>query len=255
MDEKTPSDVSSQQKKDLHLSFWLGVSAALAVIFAIIALFFAVILLRQGTLLPSAQDKNIPAQDDTQKDEAQDEIVVAPVTDADWVKGDRNAPITIVEFSDTECPFCKQFHETMQSIVKEYDGKVKWVYRHFPLEQLHPRALKEAEALECAGELGGNDGFWKYADRLYAVTPANNKLDPAQLPEIARTVGLNVAKFTECLNSGKYAEKVQNYITQAENAGGRGTPYSVILVDDKKIPINGAQPLAQVKRLLDPLIK
>ena len=255
MDEKTPSDVSAQQKKDLRLSFWLGVSAALAVTFAIIALFFAVILLRQGTLLPSAQDKNIPAQDDTRKNEAQDEIVVAPVTDADWVKGDRNAPITIVEFSDTECPFCKQFHETMQSIVKEYDGKVKWVYRHFPLEQLHPRALKEAEALECAGELGGNDGFWKYADRLYAVTPANNKLDPAQLPEIARTVGLNVAKFTECLSSGKYTEKVQNHTTQAENAGGRGTPYSVILVDDKKIPINGAQPLAQVKRLLDPLIK
>lgn len=254
MDEKTPPDNLQKQKKELRLSFWLGVSVALAVTFAVIAALFATVLLRQGMFPPSAQNENVPAQQDTGKDDAKTDIVVAPVTDKDWVRGDRNAPITIVEFSDTECPFCKQFHETMQTILTEYDGKIRWVYRHFPLEQLHPRALKEAEALECAGEIGGNDSFWKYADRLYEITPANNKLDPAQLSDIARTVGLNVIKFNDCLASGKYAEKVQEHIAQAGAAGGRGTPYSVILVGDKKIPINGAQPLPQVKRLLDPLI-
>ena len=84
-----------------------------------------------------------------------------PVTSEDHIRGDINAPVKIVEYSDTECPFCKRFHTTMQEVYNEYGktGKVAWVYRHFPLDQLHSKARKEAEATECAAELGGNDKF------------------------------------------------------------------------------------------------
>ncbi|MDP3725133.1 MAG: thioredoxin domain-containing protein, partial [Nanoarchaeota archaeon] len=88
------------------------------------------------------------------------------VSGDDHVRGDKNAPVVVVEFSDLECPFCKSFHETMKTVLQNYEGEVAWVYRHFPLDRLHPKARKEAEASECAAELGGNDAFWAYVDEL-----------------------------------------------------------------------------------------
>ena len=98
---------------------------------------------------------------------------VAPITAKDHIRGSADAEVIIVEYSDTECPFCKRFHETMKQIMAEYSpsGKVAWVYRHFPLDSLHQKARTEAVALECASELGGNDAFWRYADRLFEITP------------------------------------------------------------------------------------
>ncbi|MFA5827709.1 MAG: thioredoxin domain-containing protein, partial [Candidatus Paceibacterota bacterium] len=132
---------------------------------------------------------------------------VRAISATDHIRGDINAPIKIVEYSDTECPFCKRFHVTMQQVMNEYgkNGKVAWVYRHSPIDSLHPKARKEAEATECANELGGNDKFWEYIDRVYEITPANNGLDPLELPKIATYVGLNVTDFNTCLDSGKYA--------------------------------------------------
>ncbi|HEY4512123.1 MAG TPA: thioredoxin domain-containing protein [Candidatus Paceibacterota bacterium] len=104
-----------------------------------------------------------------------------PVTAKDHIKGNSSAPVKIVEYSDLECPFCKRFHATMLEVMSTYgkDGKVAWVFRHFPLAQLHSKAPKEAEAAECAAELGGNDGFWKFVDKINELTPSNNKLDQA----------------------------------------------------------------------------
>jgi len=183
------------------------------------------------------------------------DIKLQPVTDKDWVRGNRDAKISIVEFSDLECPFCKRFHPTMKQVIAEYGNEVNWVYRHFPLDSLHPKARKEAEATECAGELGGNDKFWAYIDRLFEITPSNNRLEESQLSEIAEYVGLNSGKFKECLQSGKYAAKVQDHYQQAIAAGGRGTPYSIVLVGDQKIPVSGAVPFDQLKTILDSLIK
>lgn len=181
-------------------------------------------------------------------------VKVPDVTTEDWIRGDKNAPITIIEYSDTECPFCKRFHNTLTSIVEANKGTVNWVYRHFPLASLHPKAPKEAEALECAGKLGGNDGFWKYLDRLMEITPGNDGLDVAQLPEIAKFAGLNVTKFNTCLESGEMAAKVQAQYTDAVNAGGRGTPFSVIIgKDGKSVPLSGALPDAQVQAAIDSL--
>src|SRR3990172_9010082 len=96
----------------------------------------------------------------------------------DHIRGDPAAPVTLVEYSDFECPFCKRFHGTVKKLVDESGGRVRWVFRHFPLDDLHPvKARKEAVASECAAELGGNDAFWKFADRFFELTPSNNRTD------------------------------------------------------------------------------
>jgi len=182
-------------------------------------------------------------------------IQLAAVTDDDWIKGDPDAPITIVEFSDLECPFCKRFHPTMQRLIDAYPNDVKWVYRHFPLSSLHPKAAKEAEATECAGELGGNDGFWSYVDRLFEITPSNNGLAESQLSEIAEDVDLDQDAFQTCLDSGKYAQKVQDHYSQAVAAGGAGTPHSIVITaNGEKIPVQGALPYEQLKSIIDSII-
>jgi protein-disulfide isomerase len=183
---------------------------------------------------------------------------IRPVSNDDHVRGDPNAQVKIVEYSDPECPFCKQFHSTMKQVIAEYgeSGKVAWVYRHFPLEQLHSKAPNEAEALECANELGGNDKFWQYTDRIYEITKSNNTLDPAELPKIASFVGLDVNKFNECLSSGRYSDKVVKDTENAVAIGGNGTPWSIVIgKGGKKYPINGALPLSSVKQIIEKALK
>jgi protein-disulfide isomerase len=183
-------------------------------------------------------------------------IDIAPVSAKDHIRGNTNAPIIIVEYSDIECPFCKVFHNTMKEIVSSYDGKVAWVYRHFPIPQLHKNAMKEAEATECAFEQGGNTTFWNYLDRVFDATNSNDSLDPSKLPEIAGNIGLDVTKFNECLTSGKQTKAIQASIEEAVRAGARGTPYSVILgKNGKKLVINGAEGVASVKAKIDSLLK
>lgn len=185
---------------------------------------------------------------------SQPEVQLNPITDSDWVRGNRDAKISLVEFSDTECPFCKNFHPTLQRLISEYPNDVNWVYRHFPLAQLHSKAPKEAEATECAGEQGGNDGFWAYLDKLYEITPSNDGLDLAQLPEIAQEVGLDKGKFVECLDSGRFEGKVADHYNQAAQAGGQGTPYTVIVNGDEKIPVAGALPYEQLKAYIESVL-
>jgi len=106
-----------------------------------------------------------------------------PVTPKDHIFGNPNADVKIITHSDLECPFCKRFHATMEDIMKQYEpeGKVAWVFRHFPLTNLHDKAPLEAEASECANELGGNTKFWEYINLLEKITPANNGFDSALL--------------------------------------------------------------------------
>ena len=196
---------------------------------------------------------------DTKSDK--NEITIEPVSAEDHILGNPKAPIMIVEFSDTECPFCKNFHQTMHKVIDTYGktGKVAWVYRHFPIDGLHSKARKESEATECAAELGGNDGFWKYLDSLYKKTPSNNDLDMSLLPLIAEEIGLNKTDFEKCLGSGKYADKIERSVQDATTAGGQGTPYTVIITKYEKIPISeGAIPFSggpvNMKIIIDDLI-
>lgn len=180
------------------------------------------------------------------------------LTKEDHVRGNPNAPVKIVEYSDPECPFCKAFHPTMQKIMAEYGakGQVAWVYRHFPLDQIHPKAREEIEAIECAGDIGGNVKFWEYLDRVFEVTPGNNGLDLALLPTMAKDLGLDVAKFEACRAENKFDDKIQASYESGLAAGVRGTPHSVIISKDgKQYVVNGAQPYEAVKQMIETALK
>ncbi len=185
--------------------------------------------------LTAEQAKNIPA-----------------VTDKDHVRGSRDAELVLIEYSDLECPFCKRFHPTVQQAMDEFEGKLAWVYRHYPLDQIHSKADKEAEAVECAAEVGGNDGFWKLTDKIYEVSPTNNGLDLAQLPALASEVGIDQAKFKSCLDSGKYAQAVEEQFQGGVKAGVQGTPGSFIINKNGDAWfISGAYPYDMLKTTIE----
>jgi len=166
----------------------------------------------------------------------------------DHIRGTKDAAITIVEYSDFQCPYCQQFHETMKQVMETYAGNVRWVYRHFPLESIHPNARQAALGSECAAEQGK---FWEYADATFS----NQSQLASGLTDIARQAGLNAAKFETCLSSGKYDDLVDQDATEAQLAGGRGTPYSILIAPDgTKIPISGAQPFASVQSAIEPYL-
>jgi protein-disulfide isomerase len=203
-----------------------------------------------------AAQKTADAQ--AQQASATGPIDMRPVSADDHILGNPNADLVIVEYSDTECPYCKVFHQAMQQAMSEYgkDGKVAWVYRHFPISQLHSKAPKEAEATECANELGGPAKFWEFTNMVYAQTNSNNSLDPAQLPVFAKAVGLDVKAFNTCLASGKYAAKVQADYTDAVKSGGRGTPHSIFITKDgTKTPVDGALPYENLKSTIDAMLQ
>lgn len=185
---------------------------------------------------------------------------VAPVTSADHIKGNPNASVKIVEYSDFECPFCKRFHVTMNQIMDEFGGggEVAWVYRQFPLDSLHPvKARQEALATECAAEQGGNDTFWAYTDRLFELSLTNNRTDiETVIPQIVNELGLDRDAFQECMESDRYNAHIDSDIANAAQTGGRGTPWSILIASDgTKYPINGAQSYESVKQLIELALK
>lgn len=180
---------------------------------------------------------------------------IKPVGAGDHLLGNPKAEIILVEYSDIECPFCKDFHGTLHQLVNEYgpSGKLAWAYRHFPV---HKNSVKEAEAAECAGEIGGNDAFWKYTDLIFETTTSNNGLDLAKLPDIAVEIGLDRDIFSACLDSGKYAAKIEKDRADVTAAGAGGTPYSIIFAGGQRIPLTrGALPYSDMKAIIESILQ
>ena len=176
----------------------------------------------------------------------------------DRVRGDATrAQIAVIEYSDSDCPFCERFHTTMQQVVKDYDGKVAWVYRYFPLASLHPNATTEAVAMECVATLGGNSAFNTYIDKLIAVTleptPEGNKA----LTTYATTAGVDAAAFEACMKGTTASDRVAADTNEAQEIGAQGTPFSIIvnLRTGKYDTVAGAYPIADVKAKIDALLK
>lgn len=174
------------------------------------------------------------------------------LTNKDHIRGDKNAPVTLVVYSDYECPFCKTFHPTTVQALQKYAGKLKMVFRHYPLP-FHTNAAKEAEAAECVAELGGNDAFWKFTDKIFERTTSNgNGIALDALPSIAAEVGVNQSKFKSCLDSGKYASAIQDSMDKAGAAGVNGTPGSFLVAKDGSTQlISGAVPLSQLQSAIE----
>jgi len=172
---------------------------------------------------------------------------IAEVSDTDHIRGDKDSPVTIVEYSDFQCPFCSSFHSTIQRVVEEYDGKVRWVYRHFPLNSIHAEAQGAAEASECADDLGGNDAFWAFGDSLFEN---QQRLGRDLYLEVAKKTGLDASDFADCIDSNKYSQKVLDQLNDGLSAGVNGTPGNFI----NGQPLPGAVPYEQIKQVIDSLL-
>ncbi len=147
------------------------------------------------------------------------------VTEKSHIRGNTGAPVTIVEFSDFQCPFCRSFHPTLQQALADYPDKVRWVYKHFPLDQIHPQARSAAEASECVAEQKGNDGFWQFADALFEN---QSRLGETLFKELAQNLGLDMAQFESCLASRKYQDVVEADFKEGISLGVLGTPGSFV---------------------------
>lgn len=216
-------------------------------------LFFKVKSLEQGNTLGTAE-QNQAQQNQIQQQAPQQptELKIKKPDSAEHWNGVNNARYVWVEYSDFECPFCKNIHPSLTKLLNVYSGKLAWVYRQYPLPS-HPKAQKSAEATECAADLGGNEAFWKMTDLIFEKMP---DLELSQLPSLASQIGLNESSFTECLDSGKFEKKVKDQQSEGEKAGVRATPTGAIydLKTNKTFPVEGALPYDDLKKLLDDFI-
>lgn len=168
--------------------------------------------------------------------------------DTDHVRGNPDGKVTIVEFSDFECPFCARLHPSLKRLTEENDD-VKWVYRHFPLSQIHVSALGAATASECVAKLAGNDAFWEFADTVFTN---QNRLGNAFYAETASSLGIDSSAFATCLKDRAIASDVQKDGNEAVQSGGRGTPFAVVITASGQLaPFSGALPYEQLVGLVD----
>lgn len=182
---------------------------------------------------PAAPQGQEPPQDVVRYD--------VPVDDDPGI-GPEDAAITIIEFSDYQCPYCSRWHEDVFSnLLEEYPDQVRIVYRDFPLDSIHPEAVPAAEAANCALEQGA---FWEYHDKLFS---GELGLGQDAYLQYATVLGLDVDSFKECVETGRYADEVQADFQYAANLGVQSTPTFFL----NGIPIVGAQPYEVFKQVID----
>jgi protein-disulfide isomerase len=179
-------------------------------------------------------------------------------TDDDPYRGDKNAPLTLVEFSDYQCPFCgRHVKDTLPKLETDYikTGKVKYIFRDFPLESIHKEAAAAAEAANCAGDQGK---YWEMHGHLFANQRA---IALAAFSDDAKTLGLDVATFEACMKNGKYTEEVKKDVADGMQIGITGTPtFFLARTDPASLQIKGAtalvgaQPYAAFKEAIDALL-
>lgn len=187
-----------------------------------------------------------------------DPSLVPPVTQADHILGNPDAPIVVIEYSDIECPFCKQFHLTMKQIMSEYGdaGQVAWVYRNFPLTQLHPNAPRLAETAECVASVSGNRAYWNFLDEIFAIAPGNTQFPMNRLNEAVQNVGASVGEVEACVDAGTFRARVEKDFNDAVATGGQGTPHNIIVTRaGSVIPVPGAQPYNQMRAIIETIIQ
>jgi len=176
--------------------------------------------------------------------------------DDDPIIGNPDAPITIVEFSDFQCPFCARFHtQTLPSIIEEYidQGKVKLVFRDFPIQSIHPNALPASVAAECANE---QDKFREMHDTLFEKQNEWNKLETvdalSSFSQYAADMQIDQKAFDSCLSSGKYIPEIKNDLDDGRDYGVSGTPGFFVGNDEiGYVELKGAQPFESFKKIID----
>ncbi len=202
--------------------------------------------------LEAAIGQNLPSQNNPTTGQQQQQsagggnttIQNFEISNNNHVRGNFNAPITLVEFSDFECPFCERIYPTLNKILSDYKDKVRLVYKYFPLS-FHPNAQKAAEAAECASEQGK---FWEYHDKLFENQSGGFSTD--KFKQWAKDLNIDSAKFNSCLDSGKYAQKVQADAQEGQQKGVNGTPATFV----NGQLVSGALPYETFKQIIDGLV-
>jgi len=258
-EKKISEPVPPKTSRGLHGPS-LGIGAGIAIV-SIISAFMAVNIMDTSPELqfeensPSLTPR--PTQQPTQPPGPQ---IIQGLLDDDPVKGNPDATVTIVEFSDFQCPFCQRFHQTTLPLILENyvdTGKVKFVYRDYPIQSLHPNgAFPAALASECADEQGM---FWQYHDKLFQTQKNWERLATKdvgnEFKTFAEELGLDANQFNDCFNSGKYLDEINNDLQDGTSYGITGTPGFFIGNDEMGyIKVSGAQPYSVFQRVLDQML-
>lgn len=166
----------------------------------------------------------------------------------DHIRGKADARITLIEYSDFECPFCQRHHPTMRQVLDTYKNDVNWVYRHYPLS-FHSKAMPAAKASECVAEVGGNDAFWKFMD----VVMEKKNFD---FVAVAKEIGVDEAKYNACIQADTYTTKINAQQQDGANAGVRGTPGTIVIDNKTKqsVFISGAVAFDRFKTTIDGML-
>jgi protein-disulfide isomerase len=198
---------------------------------------------------PDAQDpENLPPSRPTTGKLSEEQAGRVPkIGSEDHIRGNKNAKVFLIEYSDFECPFCARFHPTAQQVLDEYGDDVAWVYRHFPLDQLHPNARPAAEASECVAEIGGEEAFWEFADAIY-----EDQTKVSDAISVASSVGVSSSSLQTCIDSGKYEDLVEQMYQGGISSGVTGTPGNIIVnAKGEAWLVPGALPFEQIKTTID----
>ena len=233
-------------------AFFGGLISAFLIIGTLGFIFLGSCMLKGSCpLTNNEQVANAPTNDQGTKPTTNNQKAEVPaINDNDYILGNPDAPVTVIEYSDIQCPFCSRFHPNAQKVVDAYKGQVRWVFRHFPLVSIHPNAEPAANAIECAGE---QDKFYEFINIMYE----NQKsLSTDFYSQTAKKLGLNVKKFDDCVSSNKYIDKVREEAQGGLSAGVNGTPGSFVIGQDGGVtPIKGALPFESVKQTIDSVLK
>ena len=192
-------------------------------------------------------------EESVQKDSAQKSSgkvsiwdVIQPINQNDHTLGNPDAELTMIVYSDLECPYCSRLHKTMEQIMEEYgkNGKLLWVFRHFPVHP--PTSPKKAQASECVAELAGDTAFWDYLEKMY-----ENK----DMFKSAEEMGISSEQLQKCLDSEKYKQKIEKTYQEAVNLGARGTPFGALITSNgEAASIPGALPYANIKEIIEAML-
>jgi protein-disulfide isomerase len=225
---------------------FLGVAATLCLVFA-----FTFSSIMKGGLAAGAQayvPPSQPSQPTAQQPTTPSQPVAAVDPAKDHIRGPANAKVTMIEYSDFQCPYCERHEPTIEQVLRDNPKDVRLVYRHYPLSSLHPEAQKAAEASECAFNQGGNDAFWKAHDYLFANQAT---LGTALYKKMAADLKLDVNKFSTCLDSGATASVVAADAATGDSAGVSGTPATFV----NGQMVEGAVPVDQFTSIISSALK
>lgn len=182
--------------------------------------------------------------------------LVRPVSVDDHILGNPAAKVMLVEYSDYDCSYCKNFDIALHQIIADAgtNGDVAWVYREFPLYEIHPNAMKNAEAAACVAKVSGNDAFWRFKTELFAHQP----IDPTQYGVYAKSVGVTEDAFATCFANAETTvdERITADRQNALAMHAKGTPYTLILVAGKSpVVMSGGYSYAAIKTLVEAALK